>query len=43
MVDLEEMCAGVVCQYRPEWPSKAFGGIEAARDWVKRFATWSNG
>ena len=31
------------CKYRPEWPSKGFSGIEAARDWVKRFATWYNG
>jgi putative transposase len=30
------------CKYRPEWPSKGFSGIEAARDWVKRFATWYN-
>ena len=27
------------CKYRPEWPSKGFGGIEAARDCVFRFAT----
>jgi putative transposase len=31
------------CKYRPEWPSKGFTGIEAARDWVKRFANWYNG
>lgn len=31
------------CKYRPEWPSKGFGDIEAAREWVKRFGTWYNG
>ena len=31
------------CKYRPEWPPKGFSDIEAARDWVKRFADWYNG
>ena len=31
------------CKYRPEWPSKGFSDIEAARGWVARFANWYNG
>ena len=31
------------CKYRPEWPSKGFNDIEAARGWVARFANWYNG
>ncbi len=31
------------CKYRPEWPTKGFSAIEAARDWVKHFADWYNG
>lgn len=30
------------CKYRPEYPSKGFKGIEAARQWVGRFVTWYN-
>jgi putative transposase len=31
------------CKYRPEWPSKGFSDIEAARNWVARFVRWYNG
>ena len=29
-------------KYRPEYPSRAFGSVAEAREWVQRFARWYN-
>jgi putative transposase len=30
------------CKYTPNWPTRGFATIEAARTWVQGFATWYN-
>jgi len=30
------------CKYRPDYPSKGFAALPAARDWVLQFAHWYN-
>jgi putative transposase len=30
------------CKYTPNWPTRGFAAIEAARAWVQGFATWYN-
>ena len=30
------------CKYTPAWPTRGFASIEAARAWVRSFATWYN-
>jgi len=30
------------CKYRPNYPSKPFGSVEAARDWTLKFVQWYN-
>jgi len=31
------------CKYRPGYPEKGFGSLEAARSWVRSFVAWYNG
>jgi putative transposase len=30
------------CKYRPNYPSKPFDRVEAARDWTSKFVQWYN-
>ncbi|WP_143133331.1 integrase core domain-containing protein, partial [Pseudoduganella namucuonensis] len=30
------------CKYRPDYPSKPFGGLEEARAWTLKFVRWYN-
>lgn len=30
------------CKYRPNYPSKPFEGVEAAREWTQQFVQWYN-
>ena len=30
------------CKYRPNYPSKPFGSVEAAREWTQQFVQWYN-